>query len=613
MIYLHMSVSSIRMMNTYTCMIRRNFPMEEHRFVYMDALRNDDRVLLEYGNSVEITGNVKERLKAVKAEMDKADVIIWHGIMFGAKRALIPVLYKRYMSKSVWVMRGIDLYNWKKEGTGIKTWLINRVNYLCRKGMPYVVAIFPTDAKVYQQQFGDRSKVFSLPYPIAESAFELMEEYRGTGPRPNGKIYIQVAHNAYAFNHHIDILNSIQPFAEENLRVIVPLSYGNDWYNQVDGYITSVARRARRIFGAKATVLKRLMPPDEYSELLCNVDISIYGSARQNGLGNILRSLYMGNKVYLSNKNPLYRFFRDQGIDVFETEKIKDQSYEEFISPSNSCNAVDWIRRTYYPDASAVYWKSMFDYFRDGKKEETPEEILQIQIDNILHRDFSSTVSKQRTKRNYINLTRYIEHPKGTQLAELVRVVIMGADTVGLQVFDALSQSNKTGTKWSIDGFADYQSKTLSDSSASCDVIGTPDDIEISSDVHYFATFSDSALRRRAVKRILEYGGILRSFFSEEAKALYGSVIGDGCILIGNTSVLCKATVGSGSVLKSCFVDCGAKIGEYCTLECGCWIGEGAVIGDDAVIGPQSKIAPGVRIAEGTRVPAFSIIEEDIL
>ncbi len=613
MLYLHMSIPSVRMMDTYTRMIRRNFPLDEHRFVYMDQLSKGDRKLLDYGNSVAITGGTKERLKQIRAEMDKADVIIWHGIMFGAKRALIPLVFKQYMRKSVWVMRGIDLYNWRKEGKGLKTWLTNKINYLCRKGMPNVVTIFPTDREVYVNQFGDKAKIFSLPYPFAESAFEMMEEYRGTGPRPNGKMYVQVAHNAYAFNKHLDILDRIKKFKDENLRVIIPLSYGNDWYNQVGNYVKDVTSRAISYFGTKATILKRLMPPDEYSDLLCNVDISIYGSARQNGLGNILRSLYIGNKVYLSNENPLYQFFMEQGIDVCETESIPDQSYQQFCAPANPEKAIDWIRRTYYPDASAVYWKSMFEYFRDGKMEETSAEEIDSEINAILERDFSQEPIQHRVKSNYFNLTRYVEHPKGTNLKEMKNAVILGVDVMGMRLFSTLTQSNKSGTKWSIDGFADYRVKTLGNYALACDILGTPDKIEIKPGTLYFNTLYNSKLRRRAAERVISGGGTLQGYFDKNSTISANVAFGKGCMVLDECTVLERATVGRCSFLKSCFIDYGAQIGDYCTLERGCWIGEGALIEDDVIIGPQTKIAPGVRIAKGKQIPAFSVINEDVL
>lgn len=402
-----MSLSSVRMMDTYTRMIRKNFPMEEHRFLYWDPMNDSDRGLLEYGNSAEITGKGFARVKQLCEEMDRADVIIWHGLMFGAKRAFLLLLLNRYFAKSVWIMRGIDLYNWKILDKGFKSWFVNQINYQLRKRMPYVASIFPTDEPVYVEQFGTKSKLFSLTYPMSESAFDFMEKYWGCKPRPNGKVYIQVAHNAYAFNNHMEILEGIKQFKDEDIRVIIPLSYGNNWYNQKNNYGKQVADQAEEYFGSKAVSLTQFMPADKYTELLCNIDISIYGAARQNGLGNILRSLYIGNKVYLSNKNPLYHYFKEQNIDIYEMESIPKQSFEEFCKPSDASNAVAWIRKMHYPDAVMYRWKALFDYFKNGESGAGYEKEMEKQIDAILERDFSVTASERMTKSDYVDLTEY--------------------------------------------------------------------------------------------------------------------------------------------------------------------------------------------------------------
>ncbi len=611
MVYLHVSIPSVRMMDTFTRMIRKNFPVEEHRFLYWDQLIGKDRELLKYGNSVEITGKRFARWKLILDELNHADVIIWHGLLFGAKRALIPLLFKKYMRKSVWIMRGLDLYNWKTDECGFKAWLTNKVNYYCRKNMPNVAAIFPTDEKVYREQFGNRAKLFCLPYPIAESTFELMEHYRNSRPRPNGKIYVQIGNNAYTFNKHLEILDRIQHFNDENIRVIIPLSYGNDWYNRTQEYFHMVSTKAAAFFGEKAVCLKHLMPPNEYSDLLCNIDISIYGSERQNALGNILRSLYLGNKVFLSEKNPLYRYFKNMGIDVYKTESISDMTFKEFCRPSNSSNAVKWIRSLYYPDASAIYWRNMFQQFKNNGADMI-ESATEEQIATALQGKFVDSESEYPVKKNYINLTRFISHPKRTKHSEIKDVVILGAGNSGIYVFQQLKNANKKATKWSINGFADYHIKTIGDYLNACDVIGTPEEIPITKSTVYFNMIADLTERRRAAEYICASGASLGRFEDSGCQLAVSAVLKSGCSFIGRCSVCNGAVIGCCTIIKSAFVDCFAQIGDYCTLERNCWIGEGVVIEDEVIVGAHARIAPGVRIGRGQVIPAFSTILGDI-
>ena len=438
--FLHVSLSSVRMMDTYTRMIRSNFPEEEHRFLYCDEVGGEDRRLLEYGNSKEVMGSLRQRFRTICEEFDAADYIIWHGLMSGAKRVLIPLLFRKYMRKSVWVIRGIDLYNWRKQERGPKSWAINFVNYHGRKNMPYVCVIFEPDEEVYHQQFGQRAKVFYTPYPLSENAFASMESLRGRAPRANGKVYIQVAHNAYAFNHHLELLDALAQYRDENIRVVLPLSYGNDWYNQKNGYVAKVQKRADDYFGDKAVCLKRLMPAEKYTDALCDIDVSVYGAHRQNALGNIFRSLYVGNKVFLPRDNPVYTCFTASGIELGCTDDIEKMSFEEFVRPLPSDRAVAWIREHHHPEASVVYWRDMFEALRcrkEGKTYVPSDEQRQQEIRRRLEKVFPKTEQggAARRKLNYIDFSRYVALPKNTVLADVRSVVIAGAGRLGQSIW----------------------------------------------------------------------------------------------------------------------------------------------------------------------------------
>ena len=70
MVFLHISLASMRMMEPYTKMLRENFPIEEHRILYLDKLGVIDRNLLEYGNSVELAKGEPNRIKKIFHELE---------------------------------------------------------------------------------------------------------------------------------------------------------------------------------------------------------------------------------------------------------------------------------------------------------------------------------------------------------------------------------------------------------------------------------------------------------------------------------------------------------------------------------------------------------------
>ena len=648
MLFLHITIPSSRMMNTYVKMIRDHFPTEEHRFLYYDQLPSDSKHLLNYGNSIECAGSGKAVQATIRKHMDEADVIVWHGLMFGAKYAILPVIFRRYMDKSIWIMRGLDLYNWKKKDRGLKANIVNFINRLCRKGMPNVGAIFPTDESVYREQFGNEAKCFYLPYPMSETAFEMMEDQRDTAPRASGKVYVQVANNAYTFNNHLKILDDMKHFQNKNIRVIVPLSYGNDWYNKEEDYINTVQEKACANFGIKAFCLKRLMPPDEYTQLLCNTDISIYRSNRQNALGNILRSLYVGNKVFLTKDNPLFSFFRERDITISDADDIESMTYEEFIKMPNGSKAVDWIRRTFHPEANVFYWKQMFDYFKEKLNQQAePKEgglTLEQEIDEALQRVFPPETEKRSfvRKQNYIDLTRYATLPVGSKLENISDVFILGTNSLAIESFYEKVNVNNKGMRWAFKGFLDNERKTVPGLNHECDIVGGIHDHSVVPKMYYLNVIEDNVMRKRVAQLYEEQDAILIRHISPSAKISNTATLERATVVLGKTTVEDGAWVREGTVLQGALIDRNAKIDSYCTLKQGAfvgkfaiistgaiieagarimpyctlkrdiWVGEGAVIGTGAIIGAGAHILPHVVVSENQVIPPFAVVDAPV-
>lgn len=612
MVFLHMSMSSKRMMDTYTRMIRTHFPTEEHRFLYCDRLTDNDEELLNYGNSTVLSGNTKSRFRQMCKEMDAADVIIWHGLLFGVKRVLILTLFKKYRKKSVWIMRGLDLYNWKSNSAKIKYKVFNAVNFLTRKMIPYAGAIFPTDKGVYQRAFGKKGKVFDTPYPFSEHAFDMMDNFDSSVARPNGVKYLQVAHNAYTFNDHLRILDSIKHFSGENIRVVVPLSYGNDWYNKEEDYYKTVKKKAEEYFGKKAYCLKRLMPPTEYDAVVSNMDICLYGSKRQNALGNILRSLYQGNKVFLPQDNPMYPLFRGEGIDIYPLEEVADMSFEEFAAPVNTTAARKWIRERFHPDNNYHYWDALFSYFKGVETTEVP-----------VKKDEEVSMREKKPvkiKSNYLYFDKYMESPRGTDYNAIKNVMIIGSGAVSEYVCRKMLEENAQGLRWAIYGILDPE-KTLLENPIGehqVDIVGSFDDIQAKDDLYYVNAMDTMEDRKRVVQILKERNCKSISYLPEGSN--YGAPLDDkNVVCIGDVNMSGGTKIGEGCLIcggrESLHVGIclSAEIGDYCKIEYGCVIGENVHIGNQCVIGAFSRIAPGVRIADNTVIPAYSVVTEDIL
>ena len=93
----------------------------------------------------------------------------------------------------------------------------------------------------------------------------------------------------------------------------------------------SAASTNNHLDGEKIIDLKDFLPAQEYSDLLLSCSVAIFFMERQQAMGNINGTLLRGCKVFLSETNPVYRFYKDLGLKIFSVQRDLTQS--EIDSP----------------------------------------------------------------------------------------------------------------------------------------------------------------------------------------------------------------------------------------------------------------------------------------
>src|SRR6185312_8146313 len=117
-------------------------------------------------------------------------------------------------------------------------------------------------------------------------------------------------------SNHIDCFNAINLPSMLNKKFFVPLSYGNH-----DAYTKLVIHQGKKIFKDNFIALTDFLPKDDYIKLLQQCSIAIFAHERQQALGNIIIMLWLGIKVFLSENNLIYSFFKESGAFIFSVQK----------------------------------------------------------------------------------------------------------------------------------------------------------------------------------------------------------------------------------------------------------------------------------------------------
>ncbi|MBQ0054849.1 MAG: TDP-N-acetylfucosamine:lipid II N-acetylfucosaminyltransferase [Synergistaceae bacterium] len=277
-------------------------------------------------------------------------------------------LNKDFLRKMVWIAWGGDLDTWKP--CGIRSILINAFRRL-RTKCNTVVCIFPPDCDVYKTAFpNSQAHVFYAPY-CGAAIPEEYKSYRSVSRleqtiKEKDYVFVQIGHSATPELKHIAVLEKLSRYKEENIKLLIPLSYGDK------DYADMVEKKAKEIFGNKAVILKEFMPAREYFALTKRVDIAIFNTYRQIGLGNINRLLFRNVKTYMPENSVMYNYFTETGVPVQKLSDLDNISFAEFSKPVKTKDEeafMKYIDSLSDKELHVRLWQNVYDDLRNRLSE----------------------------------------------------------------------------------------------------------------------------------------------------------------------------------------------------------------------------------------------------
>lgn len=117
-------------------------------------------------------------------------------------------------------------------------------------------------------------------------------------------------------NNHIDLFYLLKERGLDNKKIIVPLSYGG-----TAEYKEKVINLGKDLFGDNFIPLTEFLPTDKYYELISSCSNIVMGHERQQAVGNIMQSIWLGKKVFLSSSSIVYKHLKNLGYNVYSIQK----------------------------------------------------------------------------------------------------------------------------------------------------------------------------------------------------------------------------------------------------------------------------------------------------
>ncbi|AKB33077.1 4-alpha-L-fucosyltransferase [Methanosarcina siciliae HI350] len=127
---------------------------------------------------------------------------------------------------------------------------------------------------------------------------------------------ILVGNSATPSNNHMEVFDFLRTQNLSGKKIICPLSYGNSEYANI------LKKKCRAFFGDSFLSVDEFMPYESYVNLISSCSNVIMNHHRQQGGGNVLAMLYLGAKVFLNEKNPLYVYYKESGIVIFTIDEL---------------------------------------------------------------------------------------------------------------------------------------------------------------------------------------------------------------------------------------------------------------------------------------------------
>lgn len=347
--------SNYNVIRPFIRFVNEEFDNGLHEFIIMDKKTSVPDDILVYPNVVVVDTRYKSRLSFLITRMYKSDKIVLHSLNKTSFQFLLlmnPTLQKRVF----WVSWGADLYQWKTREFGLKYKIRNQIAYRIRMRLPNFVGIFPPDIDFFKEEFKTSAKTFYASYvgglynPLYREDLKLvtLEEKLATGETIN----IQIGHQCNPILNHVKILEALHRFRHENIRVHIPLSYGDREYGDM------VEDRALSLFGDKAYCIREMMPKDEYLDFLSTIDIAIFNTPRQIGLGNITPLMFMGKKLIIPKGTVMY----DLGIPIVDYNRVKSMDFNEFAHPVDMSKGKEYVLQNGLNKKKKVeMWRNVFN------------------------------------------------------------------------------------------------------------------------------------------------------------------------------------------------------------------------------------------------------------
>ncbi|ROQ22538.1 TDP-N-acetylfucosamine:lipid II N-acetylfucosaminyltransferase [Gallaecimonas pentaromativorans] len=291
-----------------------------------------------------VLGKLKGLLNLL-IKSNAADKIILHGI-FDTSVLVFLFCNPRFYKKCYWVIWGGDLYAYNYRNSSLKWYVKEIFRKRVIKKIGNLVTYIEGDAELAKKWYGAEGHIHQcLMYESnVYHEFHIKE-------KKEKSINIQVGNSADPANNHFEVFDDIIKFRSANVKIFVPLSYGDKKYADM------VIKKGYELFGENFFPLTTFMSFQDYIQFLGDIDIAIFSHRRQQAMGNTISLLGLGKKVFIRDDVPQYKLFIDMGVSVSSVKNLEIVPLAIDVREKNKLIIASFFSR----DKLVSQWKEIFN------------------------------------------------------------------------------------------------------------------------------------------------------------------------------------------------------------------------------------------------------------
>lgn len=292
-----------------------------------------------------------QEFEALLNRLGQFSGIVLHGMFWGSWQTPLLKRIPQHV-KIAWVFWGGDLYaRHENEGRFYApiTGFLNKLHK--RKGNSKQDVSWEIPLELYKRvdycitsvddEYDFAREFTQCSFPRIWYSYYSIEETIGTSlmdSRADGN-NIWIGNSAAIANNHFDVLWHIWKSGAlkrwRGNKVIMPLSYGEPWVRNL------VKKIGKWLIGKKLQVLEQYIPRNEYNALMLSCSTMIIGYWEPAANGNIMTALWLGMRVYLSEKSMALAYYKRLGCVIFSIERDLNRNNPDCFSRLSD---EDWMQ-----------------------------------------------------------------------------------------------------------------------------------------------------------------------------------------------------------------------------------------------------------------------------